>query len=57
MLIGTGVALTGLSAADVEAIRASARQGSSWHAYQANKQLRERIAELERQLAEATRSN
>ena len=57
VLISTERALTGLSAADVEAIRASVRQGSSWHAYQANKQLRERIAELERQLAEATRSN
>ncbi len=53
VLISTASALTGLSAEDVEAIRTSVRQGSSWHAYQANKQLRERIAELERQLSEA----
>lgn len=53
VLISTERALTGLSAEDVEAIRTSVRQGSSWHAYQANKQLRERIAELERELSEA----
>ena len=53
VLISTERALTGLSAEDVEAIRASVRQGSSWHAYQAHKRLRERIAELERQLSEA----
>ena len=53
VLISTERALTGLSAEDVEAIRASVRSGGSWHAYQAHKRLRERIAELERQLAEA----
>ena len=53
VLISTERVLTGLSAEDVEAIRASVRQGGSWHAYQAHKRLRERIAELERQLAEA----
>ncbi len=53
VLISTDRALTGLSAEDVEAIRTSVRQGSSWHAYQANKRLRERIVELERQLSEA----
>ena len=53
VLISTERALTGLSAEDVEAIRASVRQGGSWHAYQAHKRLRERIAELERQLSEA----
>ncbi|MHB1814519.1 MAG: hypothetical protein ACYCUE_06785 [Steroidobacteraceae bacterium] len=53
VLISTERVLTGLSAEDIEAIRASVRQGGSWHAYQAHKRLRERIAELERQLAEA----
>ena len=53
VLISTERALTGLSDADVEAIRTSVRWGGSWHAYQAHKLLRERIAELERQLAEA----
>jgi len=53
VLISTERALTGLSDADVEAIRASVRRGGSWHAYQAHKRLRERIAELERQLSEA----
>ena len=53
VLISTERALTGLSDADVEAIRTSVRRGGSWHAYQAHKLLRERIAELERQLAEA----
>jgi hypothetical protein len=48
VLISIERALTGLSAADVEAIRTSVRQGSSWHAHQAHKRLRERIAELER---------
>ena len=52
VLISTASALTGLSAEDVEAIHTSVRRGSSWHAYQWNKQLRERIAELERQLSE-----
>lgn len=52
VLISTERALTGLSAEDVEAIRASVRKGGSWHAYQVHKRLRERIAELERQLAE-----
>ena len=53
VLISTERALTGLSDADVEAIRTSVCRGGSWHAYQAHKLLRERIAELERQLAEA----
>jgi hypothetical protein len=52
VLISTERALTGLSDADVEAIRTSVRRGGSWHAYQAHKLLRERIADLERQLAE-----
>ena len=53
VLISTASPLIGLSAEDIEAIRASVRQGSSWHAYQAHKRLREKIAELERQLSEA----
>ena len=53
VLISTERVLTGLSAEDVEAIRASVRSGGSWHAYQAHKRLRERIAALERQLADA----
>lgn len=52
VLISTERALTGLSDADVEAIRTSVRRGGSWHAYQAHKLLRERIADLERQLGE-----
>jgi hypothetical protein len=52
VLISTARALTELSAEDVEAIRTSVRRGNSWHAYQAYKRLREKIAELERQLAE-----
>lgn len=54
VLISTAQPVIGLSAEDVEAIRTSVRQGSSWHAYQAHKQLRERIKELERLLSEAT---
>lgn len=54
VLIRTARPVIALSAEEVEAIRASVRQGGSWHAYQAQKRLRERIAELERQLSEAT---
>lgn len=43
--------LTTLSAEEVQAIMDSAKKGQSWHAYQAQKQLRERIRELEAELA------
>lgn len=45
------VPLTRLTPEDVEAIRVSVSKGSSWHAYQAHKVLRERITQLETELA------
>lgn len=42
--------LTELTAAEVEAIQRSVREGSSWHAYQREKKWRERIAALEAEL-------
>lgn len=45
--------LTELSSEDVEAIRKSVREGTSWHAYQREKALRDRIAALEKELANA----
>ncbi len=52
VLISTARPVIGLSAKDVEVIRASAYRGSSWHAYQLNKRLREKIKELEQRLSE-----
>lgn len=45
--------LAALTPQQLEEITASARKGQSWHAYQAQKKLRERILELEQQLAAA----
>ena len=45
--IVTAEKLTRLSPEDVEAIRFSASKGQSWHAYQSQKVLRERINALE----------
>jgi hypothetical protein len=46
-----------LSHEDVAAIHASVREGQSWHAHQTQKQLKARIADLERQLASALAAN
>ena len=43
--------LTILSTEEVRAITDSARKGQSWHAYQAQKRLHERIRSLEAELA------
>jgi hypothetical protein len=43
--------LTELTPEQVGAIEKSVREGSSWHAYQRDKKLRERIAELEAEVA------
>lgn len=43
--------LTVLSPEDVAAINQSVKAGQSWHAYEAHKKMRARIAELESQLA------
>lgn len=43
--------LTALKPEDVAAIHKSAREGQSWHAYQAHKALHERIRALEAELA------
>lgn len=45
--------LTTLTPQQLEEITESARKGQSWHAYEGQKRLRERIIELERQLAAA----
>ena len=51
MLLKTAMPITTLSPESVEAIRASARQGQSWHAYQAHKRQHERIKALEAEIA------
>ena len=51
VLLSTENPLIALSAEQVAAILKSVRAGQSWHAYQAHKSLRERIRELETQLA------
>lgn len=43
--------LTVLTQEDVAAIHKSVRSGSSWHAYQAQQKLRDRITQLEAELA------
>ena len=43
--------LTELTPGQVEAICRSVREGQSWHAYHRDKKLRERIAELESEVA------
>lgn len=45
--------LTELSPEDVEAIRTSVRSAGSWHAYQRERALRDRITALEQELAAA----
>ena len=51
VLLSTENPLIALSAGEVAAILKSVRAGQSWHAYQAHKSLRERIRDLEAQLA------
>lgn len=51
MLLEPAQPLTTLTPDQVADIQASVRQGQSWHAYQAQKKLRERIAELEAKVA------
>ncbi len=51
VLLGTENPLIALSAEQLAATLKSVRAGQSWHAYQAHKSLRERIRELEAQLA------
>lgn len=50
--LATQEKLTTLSPEDVAAIRSSVSKGQSWHAYQSQKALRERIAELQSQNAQ-----
>ncbi len=61
VLLRPEVALTELKPEDLEAIRASVKQAQSWHTWQVLKRQKERyeakIAQLERQLAEATGSD
>lgn len=47
MLLKPARQLTALTAEQIDAIMVSARKGQSWHAYEAQKQLRERARELE----------
>lgn len=51
MLLKPEKRLTVLTPEQVAAIERSARKGQSWHAYEAQKRLRERIRELEAELA------
>ncbi len=51
VLLSTENPLIALSGEQVAAILKSVRDGQSWHAYQAHKALRERIREIEAQLA------
>lgn len=51
MLLKPAQPLTALTPEQVKDIQESARKGQSWHAYQAQKKLRERIAELEAEVA------
>lgn len=51
VIITPAMPLTEISIEDVEAIRKSVRDGASWHAYKAQERLRERIKELEAQVA------
>lgn len=48
-LLSTSEKLTKLSQEEVDAIRESVRKGQSWHAYEAQKKLRERIRLLEQE--------
>lgn len=63
ILIATKEDLSVLTTEEREAILESVRQGSSWHAYQAQKKLIDKIAALELELAQlknpaiATQSN
>lgn len=49
--------MTELTPDQVQDIQKSVRAGGSWHAYQNDRKLRERIAELERQVAELKSAN
>lgn len=51
LLIATEQPLTVLTPEDVEAIRKSAAQGQSWHAYQSYKTQNDRIKALEAEVA------
>lgn len=51
VLVRTERELCALGADERDAIVQSVRQGQSWHAYQAQKKLRARIAELEAEVA------
>ena len=51
MLLKPASPLTVLTPEQVAAIERSARQGQSWHAYEAQKRLRARIRELEAEVA------
>ena len=51
LLLMPGEPITRLTPEQLAQIDASARQGQSWHAYQAQKRLHERIRELEAQVA------
>lgn len=53
LLVQPAQPLTVLTPQQVQDISDSARKGQSWHAYEAQKKLRQRILELERQLAAA----
>lgn len=43
--------LTALTETQIRAIEESARKGQSWHAYEAQKRLRRRITDLEKEVA------
>ena len=51
MLLKPASRLTALKPEQVAAIESSARAGQSWHAYEAQRRLRERIRELEAEVA------
>jgi hypothetical protein len=51
VMIETEVPLTALAPEDVAAIRMSAKEGQSWHAYQSYKKQADRIKVLEAELA------
>jgi hypothetical protein len=61
VIVRPQAALSPLTAEDLEAIRASVKQAQTWHTWQVLKRQKERyeakIAQLERQLAEATGSD
>ena len=52
LVLHTAEPLTALNAEQVAAIEKSVRAGGSWHAYQANKALHERISALQEEVRE-----